>query len=254
MPFRNRYYAEKKPKLTYFLISLFIGVYVLEVVLQYLYGEDFINQIFYAYGFSLKSFLDGNWWNIITSIFLHGSPDHLVLNMIALYFFGKVVETELEKRKFLAIFFLSGAFGDVLLALMSLLGVYPAAVPTVGASGAIFGLMGTAMIVKPLEMVFYPYLVPVPLFTVAFLYTLYNIAAFFMYMLGADKTQIAYAAHIGGLLVGLAFGLKYEGRKRGLLILLLFVIFLLLAPFFWTVLSYLEATNYVEGLIKIFSR
>jgi len=87
--------VNKKPKLTYFLIAIFVIIFLIQVALNFFYGDEFMDVIFYNYGFSLQGILDGKFETFLSSIFLHGGISHLFLNMIALFFFGRVVELEL---------------------------------------------------------------------------------------------------------------------------------------------------------------
>ncbi len=83
---------------------------------------------------------DGDWWRIVTAGFLHSGLLHLAFNMYFLYFLGTLLEPEIGRLRFAAIYFVSligGSFGALL--------VSPDAV-TVGASGAVFGLMGAAIL------------------------------------------------------------------------------------------------------------
>ncbi len=83
---------------------------------------------------------DGDWWRIVSAGFLHAGLLHLAFNMYFLYFLGTLLEPEIGKLRFAAIYFVSligGSFGALLIS--------PDAV-TVGASGAVFGLMGAAML------------------------------------------------------------------------------------------------------------
>ena len=83
---------------------------------------------------------DGEWWRIVTSGFLHSGILHLAFNMYFLYFLGTLLEPEIGKLRFAAIYFVSllgGSFGALLIS--------PDAV-TVGASGAVFGAMGAAIL------------------------------------------------------------------------------------------------------------
>ncbi len=83
---------------------------------------------------------DGDWWRIVTAGFLHANLLHLAFNMYFLYFLGQLLEPEIGRARFAAVYFVSllgGSFGALLLS--------PDAV-TVGASGAVFGMMGAAII------------------------------------------------------------------------------------------------------------
>ena len=83
---------------------------------------------------------DGEWWRLLTAGFLHGGLLHLLLNMYVLYFLGRMLEPALGHVRFGAIYFaslLAGSFGAVLLSPDT---------PMVGASTAIFGLFGAAIV------------------------------------------------------------------------------------------------------------
>jgi membrane associated rhomboid family serine protease len=242
----------EKPRLTYFFIALFVIIFFIQLFCSFFYGEDFTNDIFYNYGFSMQNILDGRFETLVTSIFFHGGASHLFLNMIALFFFGRVVELEIGRKKFLLIFFTSAIVGNLAILTTSMLGFYSIVIPTIGASAAIFGLMGAAMLVKPLEFVFYPYLIPVPLIMVALVYTLYNIAAFLLVLTTDASSNVSYISHIGGLAAGMLFGFKQEGSRKGLIILLFLLMLLILTPFMFILLEYLEIFNYVNFLSGVF--
>ena len=85
---------------------------------------------------------DGAWWQLMTSAFTHVQPLHIAFNMFALYVLGPQLEMVLGRARFLAVYLLSALAGSVL--------VYwagPEYSPTVGASGAIFGVMGALLVV-----------------------------------------------------------------------------------------------------------
>ncbi len=243
---RNKYAEEKPPRLTYLLISIMVAVFFFEVYAGYAYGEKAVSPMFRNFGFSLSGFLGGNWWSPITSIFLHASPEHLLLNMFAFYFFGRVVEQQLGWKKMLLIFLGAGLAGNAALSAVALAGLSSSLVPTVGASGAIFGLLGAAMFLKPLDLVIYPYIIPVPLILVAILYVLYNLLAFAAVLATGQESEIAYVAHLGGLAAGVIAGLKIEGKKRGALILLSFILIAILILVAWKYVSVIEGANYLS--------
>jgi membrane associated rhomboid family serine protease len=84
----------------------------------------------------------GEYWRLITAAFLHYGPLHLGLNMLALYWFGTPVERYLGRLRYLLVYLVSGLAGSA-----GALVVTPHS-PTVGASGAIFGIMGAALILE----------------------------------------------------------------------------------------------------------
>ena len=84
----------------------------------------------------------GDWWRLFTSAFLHGGPIHLLLNMVALYWFGSLLEQRIGSGRFLLLYIVSGLAGSA--------GALIAAptTPTVGASGAIFGILGAGLVLE----------------------------------------------------------------------------------------------------------
>jgi membrane associated rhomboid family serine protease len=85
---------------------------------------------------------DGDWWRLITSTFLHASLIHIAFNMYFLWFVGTAVEHALGRGRFLLVYFVSGLAGSA-----GALVVNPKT-PTVGASGAIFGILGAALVLE----------------------------------------------------------------------------------------------------------
>jgi rhomboid protease GluP len=83
-------------------------------------------------------FSQGYYWQVFTSLFVHFDITHILWNMFGLYYFGRLNETQFSNRQFYAIYFISGLLGNV----MSLY-LIPLDVPSGGASGAIFGLVGS---------------------------------------------------------------------------------------------------------------
>ncbi|MCW2712064.1 MAG: Membrane associated serine protease, rhomboid family [Marmoricola sp.] len=84
----------------------------------------------------------GAWWQVVTSMFTHVDPLHLGFNMLALYFLGPMLENVLGRARFLALYLVSGLVGSAAVMLLS-----SANGPTLGASGAIFGLMGALAVI-----------------------------------------------------------------------------------------------------------
>jgi len=235
-----------KPLLTYGLILFCALVFLAEAYGSTAYGKDWSASMFKELGFSWAGVAQGKVWTLVTSLFLHATPSHLVLNMIALFFFGHIVEQCLGRKKLLTVFFVSGFAGEAAMVLAAWLGMVSATVPTVGASAAVFGLMATAMIVKPFEMIEYPYLIPLPLVVVAVVYTFYNAAAFLSVIGAGAATDVAYASHFGGLAAGAYFGLRSESKKHDLMVLALVVALLVAIPLVWDLVKTLEIFSYVS--------
>ena len=155
---------------------------------------------------------------------MHGSLEHLLSNILVLVFFGLAVESELGWKKMLLIFFIGAFAGDILSAL-----VYPADTLAVGASAGIFALIGAGMLVRPLDLSFYPMIVPIPLALLGLSYALYNAYGFITNI----DPNISYIAHFGGLFVGLMFGFRHEGWKKGIRTIILTFLVMVLIPVLW---------------------
>lgn len=169
-------------------------------------------------------------WTFITCIFLHFDISHLLSNMLVLLFFGTSVENELGKGRMLLIFFAGALMGNIFSFFY-----YPPEVVSLGASAGVFALIGAGMLIKPLDMSFYPFMVPVPLGIIGILYAIYNSIGF-----ASGAGNISFIAHFGGLLVGLAVGFRHEGFWKGIstmtLSILALVIIIMLLPFAYSIL------------------
>ena len=176
-------------KLTILLTAAMIAVFAYQISFS-------DGGFFDTYGFSGKNMVERP-YVILTSIFAHGSLTHLLSNIFVMLFFGMAVEKELGWRKMTVIFFLGAAAGDLLS-----LTVYPFDSIAVGASAGIFALIGAGILVKPFDLSFYPFIVPLPLAFVGISYALYNVYGF----LFDAGSNISYVGHFGGLFVGLIFG------------------------------------------------
>ncbi len=84
----------------------------------------------------------GDWWRLITSAFLHYGPLHLGMNMLSLYFVGSILEQVIGRWRYLLLYFVAGLAGAA-----GALVVTPNS-PTVGASGAIFGVLGALLVLE----------------------------------------------------------------------------------------------------------
>ncbi|MBI1787233.1 MAG: rhomboid family intramembrane serine protease [Acidobacteria bacterium] len=138
-------------------------------------------------------------WQLITYMFLHGSVDHILLNMLALWMFGMDLERDWGTRRFLKYYFLCGAGAglcDVLL--NAALGNWNTR--TIGASGAVYGLLLAFGILYPNRLVLFMLFVPL---RAKYLVMIYGGIAF----LGAMKinTGVSHVAHLGGMIFGYAF-------------------------------------------------
>jgi membrane associated rhomboid family serine protease len=91
---------------------------------------------------TVEGVVDGAWWQLVTAMFTHVDLMHIAFNMLALWFLGPQLEAVVGRARFLALYFLSGLMGSAFVYWLT-----PEYTPTVGASGAIFGLMGALLVV-----------------------------------------------------------------------------------------------------------
>lgn len=136
-------------------------------------------------------------WTFITSMFLHGSFTHIFYNMFALVMFGLILESLIGDKKFITIYMISG--------LVASIGAFIFYDSSLGASGAIYGIMGVLGILRP-KMVIWFAGVPMPMAIAVILWALGDFVGLFA------PGEVAYAAHLFGLAAGLIFGIIY--RKR----------------------------------------
>lgn len=224
-------------KITYALIVICIIIYVFFNMVP----EWEVDGLYQTFGFSGDNLFAGRVWTLVTSLFVHGSLTHIFFNMVALFFFGRALEEDMRKDRFLMIFLVGGIAGN----LFSLLYYSPQEI-FVGASGAIFTIMGVAMIKKPFELIFFPAVVPIPLLFVGIVYTLYTIMAFFF---GEGDSNVAYTAHLAGLGIGIIFGFYEAGLKRSLLVIgLIIITVLFVLPFLLTIIGLFDYTGFIGNL------
>jgi membrane associated rhomboid family serine protease len=128
-------------KVTKLLIGINVAVYVAELIQGGgVYG---VNSTIYSKGVLWAPFVAaGDYWRLLTAAFLHYGPLHLILNMLGLWWFGSLLEQRIGSGRFLLLYLASGLAGSA-----GALVVSPTN-PTVGASGAIFGILGAGLVLE----------------------------------------------------------------------------------------------------------
>jgi len=130
-------------------------------------------------------------YRFITAIFLHGSLIHLMLNLFALLFFGAILEKKIGSKKFILIYFFSGIFANLISVFF-----YKA---SLGASGAIYGILGALIVIEPFMMVF-SFGIMMPMFLAGFLWIIANILEG-IGVIGNTNTE--NIAHLSGIAIGI---------------------------------------------------
>ena len=204
-------FEPKKVFITYVLIGILVVIYLLGIII----GENKFIDKFAVYGPYIREYKE--YYRIITGAFLHGNIIHLASNCYALYIVGTQIERFYGKKKFILIYLFSLVCGNMLSISLS-------SYASIGASGAIFGLMGS--------LLYFGYYYRVYLGS-TWKENILPVIGINL-LLGFLIPGIDYFGHIGGLiggiLISMALGLKYKERKsdriNGLIISIIFLAFL----------------------------
>lgn len=161
--------------------------------------------------FTETFFLDPNKpyeiWRLFTSIFLHGSATHLFFNLLTFFFFTPYLLKVVGSEEFIKIFFIGGIVGNILYLLLVYAGISPP-VPALGASGAIYAILGATVLFFPNSIVYF-YLLPLKITHAALLLIIINLIYIFDWSSG-----IGGAAHLGGLAFGYFYA-NYLKNEKG---------------------------------------
>ena len=151
-------------------------------------------EVFVRFSIFGPAVADGEWWRLITGAFLHAGPIHILFNMLMLWWFGQALEVLLGPVRYVGIYFasaLAGSAGALLVA---------PDVPTVGASGAVFGILGAGLLLERRNiMVFGGSAFAIVAFNLVFTFLLAN---------------ISIGGHLGGLVGGILAILAITGFGR----------------------------------------
>ncbi len=189
--------AQRAP-ITRLLLLVNVLIYLLEVTVF----SDRLSSIFFSFGLSPAQFWAGRgWWMPITSLFLHAQMPlhlHIIFNMIALWSLGTPMEMTLGSNRFAWLYGVSGMGGALAVLLWHF--VAPMTNPTVGASGAIFGLLGALAVFYPNSPMLF-FFIPMKARTVVVL-----VIGLSVVLMVTDLFPIiSHAGHLGGLVAGLLY-------------------------------------------------
>ena len=208
----DQLFRSKVPYITYGLIAINVILYIIPILIgQY-------TNLVYSYSVYGPAILKGEYYRLLTGIFLHGNILHLGFNCYALYIIGSQIESFLGKGKYFIIYLFSGLMG----ALFSM--IFGGGVASIGASGAIFGLMGSLVCFGYYYRVYLGNVVKTQIIPLI----VFNLFLGFM-MSGIDNF-----AHIGGLVGGIlmtrALGVKDKSSTfenvNGWIMVCIFTVFI----------------------------
>lgn len=188
-----RTYLKRAPHISLFmiLINLIMCFCCIEAP-AFFYGKGCVG---------LAYLLQGEWYRLVTAMFLHGSVDHFFSNMLLLYFLGDLLENKIGKFRFAVLYLLTGIIGNLFSAFYE----YVTGVQYVsfGASGAVFGLIGMLfyLVMRKDERI----RVSMPAMLFMIVYCVYS---------SFVNTQVNVAAHLGGLISGMLLMFVFYPRRK----------------------------------------
>ena len=157
------------------------------------------------------------WLTLITSMFMHGGLAHLGGNMLYLWIFGDNLEDRLGHIRYFGFYLLCGVIASLTHVFSDYLFNENHLIPSLGASGAISGVMGGYLLLFPNRRVtvfFIFTFLSVPAFIVLGSWILLQVANGAGYLGGSEASGIAYAAHIGGFIAGLFLIKKFQPMEK----------------------------------------
>jgi membrane associated rhomboid family serine protease len=197
--------ASKVAVVTYLIIVANILVF-----LQSLTNPESYNQLIETYGLVPEQIMGGkNLLSLITSMFLHADIIHLGLNMFFLLISGDAVERELGSSHFLALYLACGVIAGLFHSYLN----SASAIPTIGASGAIFGVLAAFAILFPFRWLLKLFgFIPIPLPAILFVFITILIET--AYVSSGVVESVAHTAHVGGFLAGVFLTLLVIPKRR----------------------------------------
>ena len=196
----------------YLLIANFI-IFFLAGILERTFGID-LNTIGGLHYYSAHSF---HWWQPLTYMFLHADISHILFNMLAVWMFGATLENAWGSRRYLIYYLVCGVGAAIIqecvwsMMLSNMAGTYDAFsishyaynLNTIGASGAVFGILfafGWLFPDTPMFILFIP--IPIRARTIVIIYAIMELFAGMGNMMGTHIDNVAHFAHLGGMLFG----------------------------------------------------
>jgi len=190
---------------SYLIIALNVIVFIRSIT-----NPESYSMLVTNYGLVPAKIMGGNnLVSLVTSMFLHADVIHLGLNMIFLLLSGDAVERELGNIKFLGLYLTCGIIAGVFHAYLN----SSSTIPTIGASGAIFGILAAFAILFPFRWVLKLFgFIPLPLPAILFVFI--TILTETAYVASGITENIAHTAHVGGFLAGFFLTLTIIPKKR----------------------------------------
>jgi len=186
------------------LVLICTGVFVVQTLIALLWPPSATAWFNHWFGLVPSGVVPGlRIWQPVTYLFLHGDIWHILINMLMLWMFGRELELVWGKKKFLNYFFICGIGAGLLTVLVKFVALYwhyvPSDIPTIGASGAIFGVLIANAILFPDRQI---WLFPLPIMIPMRPFVAVMGAVEFFSTLRPAGDNVAHLCHLGGMLIG----------------------------------------------------
>jgi len=209
IPLKDDIHSQKRPIITIILIALNVAVFIYQMSL----GRE-VNAFIFQFGMIPRDIVAGhNLYTLFSSMFVHGGFLHILGNMLFLWIFGDNVEDAFGHFGYLLMYIASGLAGSG----VQILTAINSKIPTIGASGAISGVLGAYFILYPRAKV----LALVPIF---FFIRIMNLPAYIflgfwfllqlLYGSAGGGSGVAFFAHVGGFVAGVLMAFLVRNRIR----------------------------------------
>ena len=205
--------ASRRPVNFPIMTTSIIVVNALVFICEIMGGDDFVNR----WSMVPADIVAGHRWiTVLTSMFMHASWSHIIGNMVFFWAFGPEIEDSMGPLRYLVFYLLGGV-----VAMFAQLAADPhSTLPCLGASGAIAAVMGGFLVTYPSDRIrtvlFFGWFVRIALVPAALLIVLWFGLQLLSVGVVADVQGggVAYVAHIGGTIYGVATARLFEGRRR----------------------------------------
>ncbi len=206
IPLYDTLHSRRFPVMNWLLIGVNVLVFLYELSLSPA-GLDRLTRTWGLIPAQLLARPAALWVTILTSMFLHGGWFHIISNMWVLFIFGDNVEDRLGGVRYLIFYLLSGVAAAVLQALI----LPTSLVPTIGASGAIAGVLGAYLVLYPrakvaslVPILFIFTIIEIPAFLFLLFWFISQLFSGWLTLQGTAGSGVAWWAHVGGFLFGMA--------------------------------------------------
>lgn len=215
LPLRDNVPRRRKPIITGLIIAINIIIYLWQTTMDTYQLRVFLYNFGLIPGHFIEDIVASS-YTILTSIFLHGGLGHLVGNMWILALFGDNVEDRMGRFSFLWFYIISGIVANFIHLIFNI----GSTTPTIGASGAVAGIMAAYVFLFPLARVvsvipifFFPYIISIP---ALFFISIWFLTQVYYGTIGlaiGNAGGVAWWAHIGGFIFGAIF-YRFFLRKK----------------------------------------